>query len=143
MSLHENIDARLADMGKDRAWLAQVTPYSADYIRTVLAPNSKRRTNRVMQILLDAIEREEAERSKPLEILTPAKPMDHVVLEISPDRHALWTEAANHDSQDLKPWAIDTINKAAEEWKAKQKPQLVAETASSYRTKNNGTTGNE
>jgi len=58
----DEIDARLAVLGLDRAWLAENSPYSADYIRTVLAPKSTRRTDRVMQILSDAIEREEAAR---------------------------------------------------------------------------------
>jgi len=59
MIAFDEMDARLAALGRKRLWLADVTPYSADYLRTVLAPNSSRRTSRVQQILSDAIEREE------------------------------------------------------------------------------------
>lgn len=59
---YDQIDERLSQLGKNREWLAESTPYSADYIRTVLAPNSTRRTERVMKILSDAIEREEDAR---------------------------------------------------------------------------------
>jgi hypothetical protein len=60
----EEIDRRLEAIGKNRAWLAENTPYSADYLRTVLAPKSTRRTERVLQIISDAIEREEARQEE-------------------------------------------------------------------------------
>ena len=59
----EEIDARLEALGKDRVWLGENTPYSSDYLRTVLAPNSTRRTERVQKIISDAIEREESDRA--------------------------------------------------------------------------------
>ena len=54
-----DIDRRLEKLGKDRAWLAQNTPYSADSIRVALAPNSKKRSERLQEILSKAIEDEE------------------------------------------------------------------------------------
>lgn len=59
MIAYDKIDERLQALGKNREWLALITPYSSDYIRTVLAPKSTRRTDRVMSILSDAIEKEE------------------------------------------------------------------------------------
>jgi hypothetical protein len=58
------IDSRLAAIGKDRAWLAEQTPYSAGTIRTALAPNSDKRTDRMLLVLSRAIEDEEA-RQRP------------------------------------------------------------------------------
>jgi hypothetical protein len=59
------IDLRLAEIGKDRAWLAEQTNYSAGTIRTVLAPNSDKRSDRSLSILSRAIEDEEARQAVP------------------------------------------------------------------------------
>jgi len=68
---HEDIDLRLSKIGKDRKWLAENTPYSADYLRTVLAPGSTRRTKRVMQIISAAIEAEEERQAAPQQEIPP------------------------------------------------------------------------
>jgi len=125
----EEIDSRLAAIGKNRAWLASVTPYSADYIRTVLAPNSTRRTERVMGILSAAIEKEESQS-------VPDLP-DRLTLEVTSAEYDAYSEAALSQKQTLKRWAIDELNKAAESYQ-KQSPGLrVAdepEAGKSYRS---------
>lgn len=59
MEWHE-IDPRLARLGKDRAWLAERTQYSADTLRTALAPASTKRSDRMLSVLARAIEDEES-----------------------------------------------------------------------------------
>ncbi len=54
------IDSRLDSIGKNRRWLSEQTPYSADTIRTALAPNSTKRSARMLAVLSRAIEDEEA-----------------------------------------------------------------------------------
>ena len=136
MNEPQQIDARLASIGKDRAWLAENTPYSADYIRTVLAPNSKRRTERVLQVLTAAIAREEAaqQQSREGEASTPQPPLrDHIVLEVPPATHDQWAAAAAAQGKALKPWAIEELNHAAAEWH--QSRQLrVAEDPAPYKS---------
>lgn len=132
---HSEIDKRLAAIGKDRAWLAENTPYSADYIRTVLAPNSKRRTERVMEIISLAIEREESAITATLQQTSAsqtADPLpDRITLEIPSTTHDLWSSVANSKGKMLKTWAIDELNAAAEEWH--QSRQLrVAEHPTEY-----------
>lgn len=60
----DEIDQRLKSLGKDRAWLAEVTGRSSGAIRAALAPNStpKNRTELLQKALTDAIEREETSR---------------------------------------------------------------------------------
>lgn len=67
------IDSRLAALGKDRQWLASVTPYSPDTIRTALAPKSTKRSERMLQVLAKAIEDEEAKVEAP-NTVTPDLP---------------------------------------------------------------------
>lgn len=55
----EEMDRRLEAIGKDRSWLAEETKRSPDHIRTLLAPNSTRRSEKVQALLSDAIVREE------------------------------------------------------------------------------------
>jgi hypothetical protein len=55
----ENLDQRLAIIGKDRAWLAEHTPYSLDSIRNAMAPNSKRRSDKMLAALRRLISDEE------------------------------------------------------------------------------------
>ena len=129
----EEIDKRLAALGKDRAWLAENTPYSSDYIRTVLAPKSTRRTSRVLQILSEAIEREELKNE---DIKTQCDfPPDRITVEVSSERLDRYLEAADLADQQLKPWIISELNKAAEEWLAKknQSGLRVAEDPTPYR----------
>lgn len=54
------IDRRLAALGKDRVWLADVTPYTWDTIRQALAPKGTARSSRMLTVLSRAIEDEEA-----------------------------------------------------------------------------------
>lgn len=54
------IDKRLAALGKDRVWLSDVTPYSWETVRQALAPNGKARSVRMLSVLSRAIEDEEA-----------------------------------------------------------------------------------
>lgn len=60
----EEIDQRLAALGKDRAWLTETTPYSLNSIRQALAPAGSARSTRLQKILSDAIEAEEARQGK-------------------------------------------------------------------------------
>ena len=55
-----DIDRRLAAIGKDRRWLASVTPYSWESIRQALGPNGRARSARMLAVLSRAIEDEEA-----------------------------------------------------------------------------------
>lgn len=91
----EELDSRLLKLGKDRSWLAEVTPYSADYIRTVLAPNSTRRTDRVLRILSEAIEKEETAQGSP----TPAQPPGYSSIFLDDDQ----LDRAEQASR-LGPW---------------------------------------
>lgn len=56
------IDARLDALGLDRNWLATATHYSAASIREALAPNSRKRSDRMLAVLSRVIEDEEASR---------------------------------------------------------------------------------
>lgn len=61
----EDIEKRLAVIGKDRAWLAKESKRSPGSIRSALAPNAhiKQRSSLLQKALTDAIEREEATQS--------------------------------------------------------------------------------
>ena len=120
----EEIDTRLEKIGKDRAWLTSKTPYSADYLRTVLAPNSTRRTERVQKIISDAIEREESEiQSEAVEALK-----QHAIT-VYPSREQFnrWTRAFKHSrSETMEDWAERGLDEMAAEWEQSQKtPRVV------------------
>lgn len=104
----EEMDDRLRALGIKRAWLATKTPYTADYIRTVLAPNSTRRTERVQEILSDAIEREETQRASCTTL------PDRFSLEVSPEVFENYSQIALGEKMTLKEWSIKTLNEAAD-----------------------------
>ena len=117
----EEIDSRLEKLKKDRVWLAENTPYSADYIRTVLAPKSTRRTPRVQQVLSDAIEREEASRKDPQQFSSSeAARLDYIAIEVDSKRMDSYQEAAKTAVKTLKEWTISELDRAAEEWARKK-----------------------
>lgn len=61
----EDMDKRLAAIGKDRAWLSQVTPYKANSIRQALSPSGAARSGRLQEVLSRAIEDEEQRQKGP------------------------------------------------------------------------------
>ena len=91
----DDIDDRLEKLRKNRIWLAEQTPYSAAYIRDVMAPKSTRRTERVQKILSDAIEREEARLAQIASMPTPQSIPDRISIECSPQEREMWADAAN------------------------------------------------
>lgn len=126
----EQIDNRLDALGLNRAWLAEVTPYSADYLRTVLAPNSTRRTERVQRIISDAILRAEAESAAPP---APLPLPDRLTIEASHHEVLAWQHAANADNQIVSEWAVEKLNEAAAEWQ-QSRTLRVAEDPTPYRS---------
>ncbi|MEO5712597.1 MAG: hypothetical protein ABIT37_03840 [Luteolibacter sp.] len=129
MIAFEDIDKRLKEIGKNRAWLAEVTGRSPDSIRVALAPNAPdyKRTKLLAKALSDAIEKEESAELKPAgELPLP----DRLTIEVEPERMTRYCEAADFAHQNLKAWAIQELNKAADEWlalKNRQKLSSVAE----------------
>lgn len=117
---HE-IDQRLKNLGKDRAWLAETTRRSPDSIRVALAPNAPaaKRSKLLQKAISDAIEREENAASYlPISANTP--PPDRITVEVDPDRMSRYCEAAAYARQDLKSWTISELNRAAQEWIAEK-----------------------
>lgn len=53
------IDSHLASLGKDRLWLSTESGYSEASVREALAPNSKKRSTRMLAILSRVIEEAE------------------------------------------------------------------------------------
>ena len=104
----DEIDARLKAIGKDRPWLAEVTPYSADYIRDVLAPKSTRKNVRVQTVLSNAIEAEELKKSEKQEL------PDRIVVEVSPETFESYNRAALAKGMTIKEWMIEMISQAAQ-----------------------------
>lgn len=109
----EEIDDRLTRLGKNRTWLTEETPYSGDYIRTVLAPKSTRRTVRVQQILSDAIEREEERQRAVPTSASPAVLPDRVTIDCEPEERRNWEAAAQANRTYLDAWIVGTLNIAA------------------------------
>lgn len=72
----QDIEKRLAVIGKDRAWLAKESKRSPGSIRSALAPNAhiKQRSALLQKALTDAIEREEAAQSGAVAIQSKTPP---------------------------------------------------------------------
>lgn len=135
----EEIDSRLDKLGKDRKWLVAVSGRSYDSIRAALAPNaqSKHRTKLLQTALSDAIEKEESAGYK----TTPLP--DRIYLEPSREQFLAWGRAYKASNfEDLDQWAIDALNRMAEQAKVVHFPQgknnagsvgKVAEDTAEYR----------
>jgi hypothetical protein len=132
----EEIDTRLSALERSRVWLAEVTPYSADYLRTVLATNSTRRTPRVQQIISDAIEKEEARQREALSLpLNPPAPIalpDRVTIECQPEERRKWDAAARSQEQEMDDWIVSSLNHCAD---------LHLDLHNANHAQGNGTTG--
>lgn len=90
------IDKRLFALGKDRVWLADVTPYSWDTIRQALAPKGTARSHRMLSVLSRAIEDEEAKHNSATDLAS--------VLEFEPDEWDQIVILATRAGQEPKDW---------------------------------------
>lgn len=110
----EEIDQRLKDLGKDRAWLAEESRKKPDTIRGALAPNAPafKRSESLQRALSDAIERAEAVKSAP----ATAFESQQLVLRPNDEDYNRWSDAAN---QRLPEWAANSLNMLAERYQKK------------------------
>lgn len=111
----DEIDNRLKELGKDRAWLADETSRSPDSLRAALAPKAKpkNRSSLLQKALTDAIVREEERQAAPPIPVAPVPALDRVTVECTEEERRAWQQAALDEELTLDPWIIDTLNKAA------------------------------
>lgn len=130
----EEIDIRLEKLGKDRAWLARETPYSSDYLRTVLAKNSTRRTERVQSVISDAIEREESLQEAAQAQAVEALKQHAITIYPTREQFNRWTSAFKHsDADTMEEWAEIGLDDLAAEWEQSRfKPLRVASRVASF-----------
>lgn len=115
----DDIDRRLALLGKDRAWLAEKAQRSAGAVRSALAPNAspKHRSLMLQRALSDAIEEEEVRRMEA--VILP----ERISIEGTRDEFTAWCRAALGEGKIVADWAVDQVNRSAAEWAARQRPQ--------------------
>ena len=89
----EEIDTRLAALGKDRAWLANNTGRSKNSIRVALATNAseKNRSKLLQRALSEAIEREESAQKTPV----MDDPQNEIAVEFTDEEMDLTIDVAN------------------------------------------------
>ena len=129
MDTKKHIEDELQRIGKDRRWLAEKSGYSYFSVRDCLAPDGKKLSTRMMSRFLEEIRKHDEQLEK-----LEAAP-DRITVEVSSERLDRYLEAADLADQQLKPWIISELNKAAEEWLAKknQSGLRVAEDPTPYR----------
>ena len=121
---------RLKDLGKDRAWLSQVSGRKPDSIRVALAKNApaSKRSPLIQKALSDPIERAEAEKRE-AEKTPPSAPSlpDRITLFVEPEKHALWDAAAKADATapNTAAWAVAKLNAAAAAWASSREIHLL------------------
>lgn len=106
----DEIDQRLAKLGRNRKWLVEVTGRSDHAIRSALAPKAtkKSRSALLQKALTDAIEREEMDQLKKPELVKS------ITLEPSIEEYRLWSEAFKQSPYStIEEWAIAALNGSA------------------------------
>jgi hypothetical protein len=116
----EEIDTRLAGIGKNRAWLAEMSGRSPSSLRSALAPNAaeKQRSSLLQKALTDAIEGEERRQreGKVGGIILP----DRITIEASAGERREWQECSLAARLALDVWAVAQLNEAARKWRNKE-----------------------
>lgn len=123
----EEVDRRLAALGKDRQWLAEKTGYSYASIREALAPNSKKRSWRIQREITDALEGEEQVQG-----LAAPTAAQNLVLEVDVPTFERWSRAALKHGEIITDYAIRAIEEAAAADLAKPTLLRAAEQAPDY-----------
>ncbi len=117
MDAKKQIDDALSEIGKDRKWLAEVSGYSYFSVRDCLAPDGKKLSTRMERAFREAIQSIKDTMGAP-----PPLP-DRITLEVHPYRMNAYLAASIAENQDVKSWAIDKLNDAAERWRMEQDAQ--------------------
>lgn len=115
----DEIDSRLAAIGKDRRWLAEKTARSPSSIRTSLAPAAaeKNRSKHLQKALSEAIEQEEQRQSEAITDLRA----QNLVISASPSQFRAWNSASLAAGKLIEDWARDGLDRMA----AKAKSQAA------------------
>ena len=121
---YDEIDSRLRSLGKNRAWLAEVTKRSPDSVRTALAPKAPaaKRSTLLQMALSEAIEREEASSINSVPV-----PLGHrLFVEPSDAQFHLWMTAAySKPGRSFDQWAKAGLDELANEELAKRAAYLL------------------
>jgi hypothetical protein len=136
----KQIDDGLVRIGKDRRWLAEKSGYSYFSVRDCLAPEGKKLSNRMRERFLDEIRKEETSES--LSISAPAPP-DRITVEVDPERMGKYCEAAAYARQDLKSWAINELNRAADAWIAEKNRSNISVVAEGFESSQSAKVAND
>ena len=123
----EDIDKRLAAIGKNRAWLVEVTGRSPGAIGSALASNAKpkSRSPKLQKVLSDAIaacEREEAQKKMTREDLPTS-----IALPFTQEQFDLMQAAAICANMTVTEWMIHELNMSGEVWKADKRRKDIVE----------------
>ena len=126
MITFEEVDDRLAKIGKNRAWLVQTTGQSEGSIRSALAPNAqpKHRSKLLRIAITDAIEREELEQAK--EKIRSFDFSERLTINCSQEDRQRWENAARLQGLSLDQWIKRSLKTVGDQWKAQT--SKVAET---------------
>lgn len=132
---YEEIDERLKRLGKSRKWLAETTGRSIGAIRSALAPGSggRYRSPLLQKSLSNAITNEEDRQSqKSIELQS-----QRITVECSREQFRKWNKAALVCGLLIEDWAIESLDKMAEELEktSSQKPVSGKTSASSIKPK--------
>ncbi len=120
----EEIDTRLAGIGKNRIWLAGKSGRKPDSIRVALAPNApkSKRSELLQKALTDAIEGEErcqreAEESA---VQIPTR----ISIRAMPKERESWEECSLAAQLTLNSWIVAQLNDAASKWQEQEGKEM-------------------
>lgn len=123
----EDIDKRLAGIGKNRKWLAETSGKSESAIRSALAKSAplERRSASIQKALSDAIaacEREQAQKKMTREDLPTS-----IALPFTQEQFDLMQAAAICANMTVTEWMIHELNMSGEVWKADKRRKDIVE----------------
>ena len=123
----EDIDKRLASIGKNRKWLSLTSGKSESAIRSALAKNAppERRSTSMQKALSDAIaacEREQAQKKMTREDLPTS-----IALPFTQEQFDLMQAAAICANMTVTEWMIHELNMSGEVWKADKRRKDIVE----------------
>lgn len=106
----DDIDKRLLQLGTDRVWLAKATGYSEASVREALAPNSKKRSERILGAMSTAIQAAEKARAT-----GPSPDLEKIILQPTTTQMDAWNLAALEAGMIIRDWAMEGLDRLAAE----------------------------
>jgi phage repressor protein C with HTH and peptisase S24 domain len=114
----DEVEKKLAELGKDRHWLANETGYSYDSLKNLLAPKARELSFAMTEKIKQAFNSLE-------KTIDTIDPVNDLIMRPTYEQFLRWNKIALSEGKLIEDWAFDELEEAAAEYFAEQQINIT------------------